>query len=73
MRTYPCSSMVQIYGRTTKFDKASTFHETSDTKIKILTFLGQANEGLAVPGPALTIMYVQCTSAACSQALAACL
>ena len=43
MRACPFSAMVQIHGCATKVEEVSTFHETWDAKIAILTFLSQAN------------------------------
>ena len=43
MRACSFSAMVQMHGCASKVEEVSTFHETRDTKIAILTFLSQAN------------------------------
>ena len=43
MGACPFSAMVQMHGCASKVEEVSTFHETWDTKIAILTFLSQAN------------------------------
>ena len=35
--------IVQIHNCTARVDRVSTYHETSDTKLAILTFLNQTN------------------------------
>ena len=43
MGACPFSAMVHIHGCASKVEEVSTFHETCDIKITMLTFLSQAN------------------------------
>ena len=48
--------MVQMHSCATKVEEVSTFHETLDTKIAILTFLSQANIHLELSSQPLTFI-----------------